>query len=46
VTARCCLQSSLMGQLSVMIDSEYPEYILAFDKKESLRNIKWLRLII
>lgn len=24
----------------------YPEYIIAFDKKETLRNIKWPRLMI
>ncbi|PKU39313.1 solute carrier organic anion transporter family member 1c1-like [Limosa lapponica baueri] len=35
-----------MGQLKVMIEKEYPEYILAFDKEEeTLRNMKFPRLM-
>lgn len=44
-TPCCCLQSSLMGQLKVTLEKEYPEYILAFDKEETLRNMKWPRLM-
>jgi len=44
-TLCCCLESSLMGQLKVMIEKEYPEYNLAFDKEETLRNMKWPTLI-
>lgn len=44
VTAMCCLQSSLIEQLKVMIKKEYPEYIIVFDL-ESLRNMKCLKLM-
>lgn len=44
VPAMCCLQSSLIEQLKVMIKKEYAEYIIALDV-ETLRNMKWLKLI-
>lgn len=37
--------TGLVGYLKVMIEKEYPEYILAFDKVETLRNMKWLKLM-
>lgn len=34
-----------MGQLKVIAEKEYPQYIFVFDKEETLRNMKWPRLM-